>query len=97
MKTASELLAEGLGDLLTSEMSRRCGATYPSLTEVVPFAAQLALDCIASSDALYHDVEHTMLVTLAGHDIFFGRALLANVNASDYAHFIIACVTHDIG
>ena len=97
MKTASELLAEGLGDLLTSEMTRRCGATYPSLTEVVPFAAQLALDCIASSDALYHDVEHTMLVTLAGHDIFFGRALLGNVNASDYAHFIIACVMHDIG
>ena len=92
MKTASELLAEGLGDLLTSQMIRRCGATYPSLTEVVPFAAKLALNCIASSDALYHDVDHTMLVTLAGHDIFFGRALLGNVNASDYAHSIIACV-----
>src|SRR5262249_30796498 len=31
---------------------------------------------IGNSDALYHNVEHTMLVTLAGHDIFKGRALL---------------------
>ena len=43
MKTASELLAEGLGDLLTSEMTRRCGATYPSLTEVVPSPPSLLL------------------------------------------------------
>jgi hypothetical protein len=67
------------------------------LTELVPFAAQLALDCIANSDALYHNVDHTMLVTLAGHDIFVGRALLAPATPSDYAHYIIACLMHDIG
>ena len=38
-------------------------------------AARVALDCIGNSDALYHNVEHTLLVTLAGHDIFCGRAL----------------------
>ena len=38
-----------------------------------------------------------MLVTLAGHDIFKGRALLTASTPSDYSHFIVACLTHDIG
>jgi hypothetical protein len=38
-----------------------------------------------------------MLVTLAGHDIFVGRALLTQSTPSDYAHLIIACLMHDIG
>jgi hypothetical protein len=50
-----------------------------------------------SSDALYHNVEHTMLVTLAGHDIFKGRALLMPSTPADYSNFIVACLTHDIG
>src|SRR6478672_11599617 len=97
MITKSDLSAEALGDFLAKEMNRRCGASHPRLTELVPFAAQLALECIANSDALYHNVEHTMLVTLAGHDIFVGRALLTQSTPNDYAHLIIACLMHDIG
>ena len=33
------------------------------------------MECIGNSDALYHNVEHTMLVTLAGHSILSGRYL----------------------
>src|SRR5207248_10066629 len=44
-----------------------------------------------------HTVEHTMLVTLDGHDIFKGRALLKPSTPTDYSTFIIACLTHDIG
>ena len=97
MLPTTDLPAEALGEFLAAEMNRRCGASHPRLTELVPFAAQLALECIANSDALYHNVEHTMLVTLAGHDIFVGRALLAQSTPSDYAHLIIACLMHDIG
>ncbi|WP_214680778.1 hypothetical protein, partial [Escherichia coli] len=59
--------------------------------------ARIALECIGNSDALYHNVEHTMLVTLAGHAILRGRALHSHMSAEDYAHVIIACLTHDIG
>src|SRR5271165_4138659 len=97
MITKTELSAEALGDFLANEMNRRCGSSHPRLTESVPFAAQLALECIANSDALYHNVEHTMLVTLAGHDIFVGRALLTPSTPTDYAHLIVACLMHDIG
>ena len=64
---------------------------------MVPSIARIAIECIGNSDALYHNVEHTMLVTLAGHDILRGRALHAHMSAEDYAHVIIACLTHDIG
>ena len=78
-------------------MKDRFGSSHARLAEVIPFAARLALECIGNSDALYHNVEHTMLVTLAGHDIFKGRALLKPSTPTDYSTFIIACLTHDIG
>jgi hypothetical protein len=95
--TAPELAAEAVGSFLYSQMSRRFGSTQAHLTELIPSVARLALDCIGNSDALYHNVEHTMLVTLVGHDIMRGRALLTPTNPSDYAHVIVACIMHDIG
>ncbi len=97
MITLPELAAEALGSFLASDMKDRFGASYARLAEVVPFAARLALECIGNSDALYHNVEHTLLVTLAGHDIFKGRALLTPSTPTDYSNFIVACLTHDIG
>lgn len=45
------------------------------------------MECIGNSDALYHNIEHSMHVTLAWHEIPPG----------DYANFILACLTHDTG
>ena len=75
MITVPELASEALGSCLASFMSQRFGSTHEHLTELVPSLARLALECIGNSDAPYHNVEHTMLVTLAGHDIMKGRAL----------------------
>src|SRR5215471_20571906 len=97
MITVPELASEALGSFLSSFMKDRFGSTHPRLAEVVPALARLALECIGNSDALYHTIEHTMLVTLAGHDILRGRALHAHMPPEDYAHLILACVTHDIG
>src|SRR6266566_1215575 len=97
MITLPELAAGALGSFLASDMKDRFGASHARLAELIPFAARLALECIGNSDALYHNVEHTMLVTLAGHDIFKGRALLKPSTPADYANFIVACLAHDIG
>ncbi|HML08077.1 MAG TPA: metal-dependent phosphohydrolase [Xanthobacteraceae bacterium] len=97
MMTVPELAAEALGSFLSSHMSRRFGSTQASLIELIPSVARLALECIGNSDALYHNVEHTMLVTLVGYDIMKGRALLTPTSPSDYAHLIVACLLHDIG
>src|SRR6266699_750351 len=97
MITVPELAAEALGSNLGAEMQRAFGSSHARLTELIPSVARLALECIGNSDALYHNVEHTMLVTLAARDILMGRALLAPTLPSDYAHLIVACLMHDIG
>ena len=97
MITVPELAAEALGSFLAEQMSGRFGSTHAELTELIPAAARLALECIGNSDALYHNVEHTMLVTFAGYDIMRGRALLKPTDAGDFAHVILACLFHDIG
>src|SRR6266581_364391 len=96
MMTLPELAADALEGFLRSYMRRRF-PTSQALGEIVPSAARIALECIGNSDALYHNVEHTLLVTLAAHDIFRGRALHDNLTADDYAHVIMACLLHDIG
>jgi hypothetical protein len=97
MLTIPELAAEALGSYLAERMGRRFGSTDANLIERVESAARLAIDCIGNSDALYHNIEHTMLVTLVGYDILRGRQLLMETNASDFAHLIFACLFHDIG
>lgn len=95
--TVPELAAKALGSHLAKHLKRRFGSTEADLTEFLPSAARLALDCIGNSDALYHNVEHTMLVTLVGYDIMRGRALLIPTESSDFVHVIISCLFHDIG
>ena len=69
MITVPELAAEALGSFLSNHLERRFGSTEAGLTELISWVSRLALECIGNSDALYHTVEHTMLVTLVGHDI----------------------------
>lgn len=104
MITIPELVAQALGCFLSSETRARFGgsqgvfgASQGALADFLPSAAKLTLECIGNSDALYHNIEHSMLVTLVGHDILIGRALQRSMTAGDYANFILACLTHDIG
>jgi hypothetical protein len=97
MITIPELVAQALSSFLDVETRGRFGASHGALAEFLPYAAKLTLECIGNSDALYHNIEHSMLVTLVGHDILVGRALQRATTAGDYANFIMACLTHDIG
>src|SRR6185312_16036861 len=97
MITIPEVMAQALGGFLAGETRSRFGSSHGYLADFLPYAARLTLECIGNSDALYHNIEHTMLVTLVGHDILVGRALQRTTTVSDYANFILACLTHDIG
>ena len=97
MITVPEMAAETLGSYLSTQLNSRFASTEAGLTELIPAMARLSLECIGNSDALYHNVEHTMLVTLVGYDIMKGRSLVMPTSASDYAHVIVACLFHDIG
>ena len=63
MITLPRLAAEALGSFLASDTKDRFGSSHARLAELIPSAARLALDCIGNSDALYHNVEHTLLAS----------------------------------
>jgi hypothetical protein len=93
----ADVAADALGTFLAADFRRTFGNAHERLAEVIDLTARLAIECIANSDALYHNFEHTLLVVLAGRDILRGRAAREAPVPSDWAHFTVACLMHDIG
>lgn len=70
----------------------------PQFANIIEWTGRLALENIANSDNLYHDVEHTILVTLVGQTILKGKHLSdGGVTPNDWLHFTMALLCHDIG
>src|SRR5258708_35805849 len=66
--------------------------------DILAWAAKMALETIANSDALYHNAEHTVLVTLVGQEILRGKHMReGGISPEDWLHFIISLLCHDIG
>lgn len=77
---------------------RTYGVLQPSYPGIIGFIGQLALENIANSDAAYHDVNHTIMVTLVGQEILLGRHIsVGGVSPHDWLHFIVSLLCHDIG
>ena len=89
--------ADRLGQILTDEFKRNFGSGHSDRAERLGSIARVALECLARSDALYHNVEHTFLVTLVGLDIMRGRSLSERIAPDEFNHVLIACLLHDIG
>jgi hypothetical protein len=97
MMTMPVMAANELGKLLADDFRRLFGSSHPEKAERLDGAARIALECLGKSDALYHNVEHTFLVTLVGREILHGRMLTERLEPDDYTHLIVACLLHDIG
>jgi hypothetical protein len=97
MLNGTEILADALGDRLAAAYLRVFSGREPRYAEIIAEAARLVLERIGMSDALYHTVEHTALVTLVGQDILRGERLRRDITAEDWLHFTLATLTHDIG
>src|SRR5262249_37023389 len=77
---------------------RTYGMLEPSYPGIIGFVGRLALENIANSDAAYHDVNHTIMVTLVGQDILLGKHTSeGGVRPRDWLHFMISLLCHDIG
>jgi len=59
--------------------------------------ARETLTHIGKSDAPYHNSEHTMMVTLVGQQIMQGKQKRSELHPSDWVHYIVALLLHDIG
>jgi hypothetical protein len=97
VETIAAVAARKLGKFLSNDFRDIFGSSHHEDAERLGALARSAIECIARSDALYHNFEHTMLVTLVGRDILRGRTLSERIVAEDYLHTISACLLHDIG
>ena len=98
MFNATELLIDDFVHKLRDGYRRTYGGWKSDYEDIIGWVGSMALENIANSDALYHNVEHTILVTLVGQDILRGKHIReGGVSCDDWLHFIISLVCHDIG
>lgn len=95
---ATEFLIDAFVELIREGYRRTYGGYKSNYEDIVGWAGNMALENIANSDALYHNVEHTILVTLVGQEILRGKHIReGGVSCEDWLHYIISLVCHDIG
>jgi hypothetical protein len=93
-----ELVIDMFVEQLRTVYQRTYGDLDIDFGRIVSWCGRLALENIANSDALYHDVDHTIMVALAGQAIIEGKHLReGGVTPRDWMHYMIAVLCHDIG
>jgi hypothetical protein len=97
VKTITAIAADKLGNFLTKDFRRIFGSVHDDDAERLGSAARSTIECLARSDALYHNYEHTLQVTMVGCDILHGMMVSQRIEPEDYSHLIVACLLHDIG
>ena len=75
-----------------------CAGGEPAYPGLIGWVARTALERIADTDALYHTLDHTLMVTLVGLEILRGKDVReGGVTPADWLHFTAALLCHDIG
>ena len=97
MKPITALAANKLGEFLTKDFRRIFGPAHDDVAERLGSLARSTIECLGRCDALYHNYEHTLQVTMVGRDILRGMTLSQRIEPEDYSHLIVACLLHDIG
>ena len=98
MFNPTQILIDTFVKELQAGYHRTYGGFKRDYPEIIAWAGNMALENIANCDALYHNVEHTMLVTLVGQEILRGKHIReGGVSTEDWLHYIISLLCHDIG
>jgi len=98
MLNITELLGTAFLERLHSGYEQNLGGERPEYQDIIARAAATAVENIATSDALYHGVEHTVLVTLVGQTILRGKQLgEGSVTPGDWLHVVLSLLFHDVG
>jgi hypothetical protein len=94
----SQLLIDAFARELEQTYHSVYGRLQPDYPNIIAWAGGMALENIANSDALFHNVEHTVFVALVGQQILRGRHIrYGGVSCEDWLHAMLALVCHDIG
>ncbi|MCG8357525.1 MAG: hypothetical protein MI920_18335 [Kiloniellales bacterium] len=97
MINQATILAEALGEHISGLYRHYFGDNNPEFATCLDAGVRLTMERIACSDALYHNMQHTMMVTLVGQDILRGKIQSEPVMAEDWLHYTLGLLFHDIG
>lgn len=98
MFNTTEILIDAFVKQIREGYRRTYGCLKTDYQDIIAWAGNMALENIANSDALYHNVEHSILVTLVGQEILRGKHIReGGVSSEDWLHCIISLLCHDIG
>jgi hypothetical protein len=98
MFNATSYIIDACIDHLQQTYTHMYGQLEPEYPKILGWAGGMALELLASSDALYHNVEHTVMVTMLGQEVLRGKHLReGGVRPSDWLHVVIALLCHDLG
>jgi len=98
MFNPTQIVIQAFVEQLKGKYGQIYGILEPAYPDIISFVGRLALENIASSDAAYHDMNHTIMVTLVGQEILLGKHTSeGGVRPRDWLHFMISLLCHDIG
>jgi hypothetical protein len=98
MFNPTQVVIEAFVEELQDMYGRIYGVLEPGYPGIIGFIGRIALENIANSDAPYHDMNHTIMVTLVGQEILRGKHTTeGGVTPREWLHFIISLLCHDIG
>ena len=95
---SATILIDHFVESLESTYQRMYGGSGSEHQNVVRTAAITAMEIIGNTNALFHNTEHSMMVTLVGQEILRGKFLRdGDVGPREWVHFIVSLLCHDIG
>lgn len=101
MSTISEAqskLVHSVINYISTEYEKIFHNKYREYIDLFTLVASQTLDLIANCDAPYHNLEHTLEVTLVGQEIFYGKYTCEEqVSPQEWIDYMISLLCHDIG
>jgi hypothetical protein len=97
MFNPTAVVAAGFGDHLAETYLQYFSGRRAQHAAFLNGCARMTLERLGNSDALYHNAEHTMMVTLVGQQIIRGQLVTTAIQPDDWLHFMVALLVHDIG
>ena len=91
MFNPTQIVIQAFVEQLKDRYDQIYGILEPAYPAIIGFVGRLALENISNSDAAYHDMNHTIMVTLVGQEILLGKHTSeGGVKPRDWLHFMIS-------
>ena len=94
----SEIIIDAFIERLRRSYKQIYGDSEPGHCDAITQVGRMSLARMAQSDALYHNLDHTLLVTMVGHDILRGQIIRdGSVPSIDWVNFVCALLCFATG